>query len=1124
MLAATLVRPTIATGQTPTPSPAHVDHFMSYGTKLAKDAAAFVPIGPVSLPRLGGGPYDVLKVGGLLLPADKNGEGVRDDVTHLLEYRLKPSKGAPKFPGLAGVRVQNQCSDVLVTVGKPVAALVPTAKSLMGPPGAPADPPRDHFLCFAVKLDAKGPGGVKLPKFPKGAQVDVTDQFQSRRYELTKPTRLCVPTDKGGAPVFLKGAAKGLPAPLAPAITQHADEHLLCYKAKLATTQIAQGGCGPATPGDKGTKIVPKQAKHAPRTGVFVANQLGALELATTKEVELCVPSFADVPAASTTGLLPGDPQQLVSAATYDLAAAPGWTEAEISVDAAGARIVRTSLGIFFADDATVGAANAVLARIRATIVMMLAGPPYVVVRIPDPGSLDALQTLVAEIDADPAVASVSLDSLAEADILPAKFPLPTKALTGDETALYEERLGYIDHLLAARAAAAWNARGAIFTAPSMVIADRFGEGVPGPEIAADYLAPGDFEVGKPDLAEDGFPVRHGYQVLGVIAGAFDPPGAPADCFAAGAVPGPSTLGCATGIYPPTDRRPRLRIVDMQRYSWLQLEGQILLAVKELKPQRVVVNASIGRRAGWGSDGAAFAEGDRWRRLVNDGRDGDLEPQFLLIAAAGNVIPEAPNERSAMRNSSFTAAALHPNFFSSRLDNTLVVENRLANRFPFRPSGISPNSKQGGHISACGTDVWTAVAPRAGTSGWSGTSLAAPQVAGVAAYLLAIAPELSIEQVRELLIDYAQPGEPPALDAYATLVGVDAEVPGAFRVHRALLDFAASDPAAVNAADVSAFFAKYDLPVEQRRYSAHDLLAARDGTDPPAFDLNGDGKFETLGVAVGTRELSFNEAAMERDADVMCYAAFARTPYDDQMVRVDAGRERCCDYLKEGGRFPIGESCFDQCPTRSRARRLALEEEPQPLGAWRLSTANGLTIYDLFFLADGTVMILGQSGPWEKGGTWTSTPHEENGEILYYDVTVDVCPDAIQHTRYGFVGTWSPRPLTDCFGVTSCVDGDACPAMQGSLTTSDGRGFDTTVAVDSKRVTGIDGWAPIDPFLEQCHGACFEEWWRFGLLACTPVGANHCIGTAPPACGGVCAPGSTCGASGGECTCVAENP
>ena len=72
---------------------------------------------------------------------------------------------------------------------------------------------------------------------------------------------------------------------------KHADSLLLCYQAKLAASEIPQLGCGPLNAAIKGTKITPKQLKHTPRLGAFVANQLGVLRVDSTKERELCVPS-----------------------------------------------------------------------------------------------------------------------------------------------------------------------------------------------------------------------------------------------------------------------------------------------------------------------------------------------------------------------------------------------------------------------------------------------------------------------------------------------------------------------------------------------------------------------------------------------------------------------------------------------------------------------------------------------------------------------------------------------------------------------------------------------------------------------------------------------------------------
>jgi len=267
--------------------------------KPTKDTAAFVPLGPVTLTDAfvpTGANYDVAKPVALVLPADKNGGGVQDDEARLLAYPVRPSKGAPKFTPRVDVRLLNQCNDVTLVVKKPVSLLVPTATDpdRLPVPLAEADHELDHFLCYQAKPEAKLASGAVLPKFPKGIQVEVTDDFddsETRRYDLKSITKLCVPAAKSGSPLFLKGAAKGTPATITPASVRHVDSLLVCYRAKLATVAIPQLGCGPVDPKIKGTKIDPKQAKHTPVIGLFVNNQLGPLQLDTVKELELCIPS-----------------------------------------------------------------------------------------------------------------------------------------------------------------------------------------------------------------------------------------------------------------------------------------------------------------------------------------------------------------------------------------------------------------------------------------------------------------------------------------------------------------------------------------------------------------------------------------------------------------------------------------------------------------------------------------------------------------------------------------------------------------------------------------------------------------------------------------------------------------
>jgi hypothetical protein len=269
--------------------PAPLAHFMNYKVKTAKGTAKPPKFGPVSLDgALANTDFLVLKPSGLLLPADKNGEGLVDSTTHLEAYKIKIAPAAESFTELLDVQVDNQCHSTTIEIGVARSVLVPTSKDLAAPTVAP-DPSAhdvDHFVCHKAKSD----------KLPKGTQVEVVDQFESRRYDLVKVAKFCTPVDKSGTPVILSGPLKLTPKPLEPAVIGTPDAHLLCYKAKLAKKEIVQDGCGALDPTDKGTVIDPKPAKHTPRLGVYVANQFWQDQLDTIKVVEFCIPTTAVLP------------------------------------------------------------------------------------------------------------------------------------------------------------------------------------------------------------------------------------------------------------------------------------------------------------------------------------------------------------------------------------------------------------------------------------------------------------------------------------------------------------------------------------------------------------------------------------------------------------------------------------------------------------------------------------------------------------------------------------------------------------------------------------------------------------------------------------------------------------
>ncbi|MGB4336342.1 MAG: hypothetical protein WBJ41_15995 [Chromatiaceae bacterium] len=275
------------------------DHYQCYWIKLAKGSD--FPSRTVSLTdqfeqRL----TTVEKPEVLCNPADKNGEGIADPLTHLVAYQIKNAKvcadtgaacdtkkdcnpdvacAAPKSEPYA-VRVENQFGALLLETQKPTQLLVPSAKSLTDPTDPLTATAVDHFKCYDIKVNknrCEGDSTLKCNSdadcasagpcnfgFPKGTTVTVKDQFTdpSKAFELKAPSQLCNPVNLDGEGI------------------QALDNHLLCYPVKPVKGEPA----------------------HVKRTGVHVNNQFGPLVLDTVKEEELCVPTQKTLLSAPTVG------------------------------------------------------------------------------------------------------------------------------------------------------------------------------------------------------------------------------------------------------------------------------------------------------------------------------------------------------------------------------------------------------------------------------------------------------------------------------------------------------------------------------------------------------------------------------------------------------------------------------------------------------------------------------------------------------------------------------------------------------------------------------------------------------------------------------------------------------
>jgi len=187
--------------------------------------------------ELGGGIFDVRRMKRLCTPVDKNGEDPNAPLEpeHLTGYEIRQTDG--RFPTVRDQTVINQFGTQTIDIGRPVLLLVPTAKSLVGPP-APLAPPIDHYQCRRVRGSRTRVSGL-----------DLIDQLDTYVADVKRPYRLCSPADKNGSGI------------------QDPASHLLCYRIRTNPTRPAIAG------------------------PLYINNQFDELDIAVTGTRELCLPT-----------------------------------------------------------------------------------------------------------------------------------------------------------------------------------------------------------------------------------------------------------------------------------------------------------------------------------------------------------------------------------------------------------------------------------------------------------------------------------------------------------------------------------------------------------------------------------------------------------------------------------------------------------------------------------------------------------------------------------------------------------------------------------------------------------------------------------------------------------------
>ncbi len=572
--------------------------------------------------------------------------------------------------------------------------------------------------------------------------------------------------------------------------------------------------------------------------------------------------------------LLAGNPGDNAVAATVHLPVSP---VDESDID--GTRLT-TRLTAVVAKTATVGDVNAALTARDLRIVAMRKNSAFVSLKTPPQPTPDAAQALAAELEATSLFNFVRLSHDVELT------PVPD----GTKRVLPPSGGNDIEHLRLMSMPAAWNAAALARGNPrvKVLVGDYFAQTQPHPYINAMRTV-----VGMPSTRlKNGRAVgNHGFAVAGMIGANYD--GEP-----------------TTGVSPdPT------QLLDIIPVSIAGTGGDFSKFIADQFPSvgHFVLNTSLGSRFALSRhqhyvDLALGAI--EWRELAAPHSN-----RYFHATSAGNNGEDEGNLGEALYNSEMTLSRFRDDPRSILIPDSLTTAQQVALDDAWQTAidasplaavstdntivvgstnllgGVSTFSNRNPDVWAPGEDG-PAPCPivddtcDGNTTLFRGTSMASPLIAGLAAYLWALAPDLSVADLKTA-IHHGQTLGFGVVDAYATVLAID-HLRGNGRVRSTVLDVAGhaleTMPNRVfDEVDIETFLILFESYELARRsgggepdYSRYDLNGngLTGGDDAALFDLNRDLQLGTALQTIDGRIEEFDEI-FATDFDVLCYYAYS---------------------------------------------------------------------------------------------------------------------------------------------------------------------------------------------------------------------------------------------------------